>query len=64
MLVVSLSLDPQDPDLKFPDPGSEIRIQTHGSDLNVLQDFEITLSINDDINLTAMLDLLHLYLYL
>ena len=28
---LSLSLDPRDPDLKFPDPGSEIRIQVPGS---------------------------------
>ena len=28
---VSLSSDPPDSDLKFPDPGSEIRIQTPGS---------------------------------
>ena len=28
---VCLSLEPQDPDLKFPDPGSEIWIQVPGS---------------------------------
>ena len=44
---LSLSLDPQDPDLKFPDPGSEIRIQTPGSgcwDLNAFGASETALN--------------------